>query len=117
VTDTYPVELRRRTLAGTIRYLAEQVCLAVPDDATRLALSLALESAAERAETQQRQGEIYYRQAADRERAVAAEQRILAELDRLTRLLPDPDGPLDQYADGARHVIAQISHAIGEELR
>lgn len=114
MTQGIPVEIRRRTLAGTIRYLAERVCAAVPDDVTRLALSLALESAAERAETQQRQAEIHYREAADRERAMAAVQRVREELARLTRVHADQGGPLDQYADGARHVIAQITQALGE---
>ncbi len=115
MSDTYPVPIRRRTLAGTIRYLADQVCAAVPDDTRRLGLSLALEQAAQRAETDARQAEIHWRQAADRERALDLVQRVLAELDRLERMFADPGGPLDQRAEGARFAVAVIREALGTD--
>jgi hypothetical protein len=112
VNNTYPIPIRRRTLAGTIRYLADQVCAAVPDDARRLGLSLALEQAAQRAESDARQAEIHWREAADRERALALVQVVRAELDRLERLLPDPDGAGALYAQGGAWVIAQLRAAL-----
>lgn len=108
MTQGIPVEIRRRTLAGQIRYLADQVCAAVPDEAPRLGLCLALESAAERAETQQRQAEIHYREAADRERALAALQRVHAAVAAL-------DAQLAREDTGERHVLEQIQQALAEE--
>lgn len=114
MTQSIPVEIRRRTLAGQIRYIAERACLAIPDEVARLGVSLALEDAAQRADTDAREREIYYGQAADRERALALVQCVREELARLTRLLPDPHGPGAQYAEGARWVLDQITQALGE---
>lgn len=107
MTDTIPVEIRRRTLAGTIRYLADQLAAVVPDEGLCLGLQLALHQAADRAERDARQAEIYRAEAADRERAVAIVQRVRAAAAAL-------DAQLARDDTGERWGVGQIKQALEE---
>lgn len=109
MTGSIPVEIRRRTLAGQIRWIAGQLDAAIPDTPTgpRLALQLALHQSADRAESDARQSEIYRSEAADRERALAALQRVREAVAALDRQLARQD-------TGERHVLEQIQQALEE---
>lgn len=98
-----------RALAAELRWVRANL----PDD-TAQAVTRALDAAAVRAEREHTQAQIWHGEAQQREAAVALLERVREELARLTRVHADHGGPLDQYAGGARHVIAQITQALGE---
>ena len=94
-----PVEIRHRTLAGTIRYVAGQLDSAVPDAPTglRLGLQLTLYQAAARAEI-------------DAEDARAA----AAALNRIRAVVAHLDAQLVREDTGERWVLDQITRALEE---
>lgn len=97
-----------RTLAADLRFLRAGLT-ELPQNSARL-----LDDAIRRAEHEHTQAQIWHGEAQQRETAEALIERLRAELARLTRIHADHGGPLDQYADGARHVIDQITQALGE---
>lgn len=99
MSDSPPVEIRRRTLAGTIRHVAGQLDSAVPDTPTglRLGLQLALYEAAARAEID----------AEDARFAAASLARVRAAVAAL-------DAQLVRGDTGERWVLDQITRAIEE---
>lgn len=108
MTDTQAPPAHR-TLASELRWVRANL----PAD-TSQAVTRALDTAVERAATEATQARIWHGEAQQREAAEAQLERLREELARLTRVHADQGGPLDQYADGARHVIAQITQALGE---
>lgn len=97
-----------RTLAADLRFIRAGL-IELPQFSARL-----FDEAIRRAEHEHTQAQIWHGEAEQREAAQALLERLRAELERLTRIHADQDGPLDQYAGGARHVIDQITQALGE---
>jgi len=96
-----------RTLASELRWVRANL----PGD-TAMAVTRALDAAAERAEREHTQAQIWHGEAQQREAAQALLERVPAELDRLTRLLPDPPGDLARYVEGAAWAIGELRAAL-----
>lgn len=105
----------RRTLAGRLEYLLEQLGnvgpLGYEGDAVVRAMAIHLDRAVREARVQADELEILRGQAADRERALAVVQALTAELARLESLLPDLGQPT-AVTETARWALGQIQDVI-----